>query len=33
MDWFLYDWDLRHERVNPYINPKEYYGPNAKLKL
>ena len=21
MDWFLYDWDLRHERVNCALKP------------
>ena len=23
MDWFLYDKDLRHERVDPIINAQE----------
>ena len=26
MNWFLYDWDLRHKRVNPFMQNVEQWS-------
>ena len=30
MDWFLYDRDLRHERVNPFLGQCSHFIPPEK---